>query len=115
MLDAHVDLSGPLASEWLGRGAEPPADLPASWFLRPERPGFGPLRWLRLRRIKRAMDHAARTGTIFHLWAHPHNFGGDVGGSTGFLEEVFKHYQQLREREGMNSLTMGEAARRACG
>lgn len=110
MLDAHIDLSGPLTSEWTGRGAEPPLDLPASWFLRPGRPGFATLRMLRLRRIKRAMDQAARTGTVFHLWAHPHNFGGDVEESTWFLEEIFKHYVHLREREGMRSLSMGEAS-----
>ncbi|MDB2576744.1 polysaccharide deacetylase family protein [Planctomycetota bacterium] len=115
IVDAHLDLSGPLTANWPTSGAEDPFNLPASWFLRPEQPRQTPLPWLRLRRIKRAMDHAARTGTIFHLWAHPHNFGGDVGGSTCFLEEIFKHYQQLREREGMSSLTMGEAARLACG
>ena len=77
------------------------------------KPYFKPLRfleWLKLRRIKKQMLHAAKNGLTFHLWWHPHNIGVRTEFHLQQLEKIFCYYEQLRERYGMRSLNMGEAA-----
>ena len=64
----------------------------------------------KLRRIKRQMLHAAKNDLTFHLWWHPHNIGVRTEEHLQQLEELFQHYQQLRETYGMQSMNMGEAA-----
>ena len=69
------------------------------------------------RRIEAGMGHAARTGRIYHLWWHPHNFGSHVDDNIAMLRKVLERYRALAETEGMGSRTMGEiaAAARAAG
>ncbi|MBR5560408.1 MAG: polysaccharide deacetylase family protein [Clostridia bacterium] len=77
------------------------------------KPFFKPLaalEWLKIRRIKRQMLHAAKHGLTFHLWWHPHNVGVHTDFHMAQLEEIFAYYEQLKERYGMRSLNMGEAA-----
>lgn len=71
---------------------------------------LGAMEWLKLRRIKRQMLHAARHGLTFHLWWHPHNVGVRTDFHMAQLEEIFAYYEQLKESYGMRSLNMGEAA-----
>ena len=78
------------------------------------KPFFKPLaafEWLKLRRIKRQMLHAAKKGLTFHLWWHPHNVGVHTDLHMQQLEEIFAYYEELKEKYGMRSLNMGEAAR----
>lgn len=78
------------------------------------KPFFKPLaclEWLKLRRIRRQMLHAAKNGLTFHLWWHPHNVGVHTDYHMRQLEEIFRCYEQLKEKYGMRSLNMGEAAR----
>ena len=78
------------------------------------KPFFKPLaafEWLKLRRIKRQMLHAAKNGLTFHLWWHPHNVGVRTELHMQQLEEIFSYYDELKEKYGMRSLNMGEAAR----
>ncbi len=108
LVDAYVPLSGsntsrPDASNGL-------VDLPSSRFLRPAAGAPGPLERLRLRRIAAAMESAARTGSTFHLWWHPHNFGRALERNLAMLEEILVDFGRLRERYGMRSQTMAEAA-----
>lgn len=83
-------------------------NVPSSRFLRPC--GAKVLEPLRLRRILQGMDRAAKLGCGFHLWWHPHNFGSDLIRNIAFLEKILVHYRSLRERYGMHSFTLSEAA-----
>jgi len=77
------------------------------------KPYFQKLRFLeglKLRRIKRQMRYAARHGRVFHLWWHPHNIGVNTERNLQQLDEIFGYYNQLKEKYGMRSLNMGEAA-----
>src|SRR5262249_22378807 len=92
-------------------------DVTASRFLRPST-ATGPLEWLRLTRITTAMEQAARRGTVFHLWWHPHNFGVGLDANIAFLSALLDYFRTLQHRYGMRSLTMTEVAAealRACG
>lgn len=113
LLDTWLDLTGPNCHPWPAKEPGMPVDIPASRFLRPWSPRFRPLDRLRLKRITRAMDHAARTGSIFHLWWHPHNFGAHTERNMAFLHQVLGHFNRLRKKYGMLSLTMGGVADRA--
>ena len=77
------------------------------------RPIFRPLEFLeamKLRRIKQEMRHAAKHGLVYHLWWHPHNMGKRTQENLAQLEEIFQYYAELKEKYGMRSLNMGEAA-----
>ena len=77
------------------------------------KPFFKPLAFLeglKVRRIKRQMLHAAKNGLTFHLWWHPHNVGARTDFHLKQLEEIFCYYDELKEKYGMRSLNMGEAA-----
>jgi peptidoglycan/xylan/chitin deacetylase (PgdA/CDA1 family) len=110
LLDTWLNLSGPNTHVIDRPAPGQPVDIPSSRFLRPWSRRWNALEGLRLRRITRAMDHAARTGQVFHLWWHPHNFGRDVDRNIAFLERILRHYQRLHREQGFASMTMGEVA-----
>ena len=64
----------------------------------------------KVHRIKRQMLHAAKNGLTFHLWWHPHNIGVRTAQHMAQLEEIFRYYAELKEKYGMESLNMREAA-----
>lgn len=77
------------------------------------KPYFKPLAFMenmKLRRIKMQMLHAAKNGLTFHLWWHPHNVGVHTDFHMKQLEEIFSYYDELKEKYGMRSLNMNEAA-----
>ena len=77
------------------------------------KPIFKPLRFLesvKIKRIKRQMLHAAKHGLTFHLWWHPHNIGVMTEEHLNQLEEIFRYYAELKEKYGMQSRNMREAA-----
>ena len=77
------------------------------------KPYFKPLAFLeglKVHRIKRQMLHAAKKGLTFHLWWNPHNVGVHTDFHMKQLEEIFSYYEELKEKYGMRSLNMGEAA-----
>ena len=79
------------------------------------RPIFKPLKFLegaKVRRIKRRMLYAAKNGQTFHLWWHPHNLGVRTEEHMAQLEEIFRYYGELKEKYGMESLNMRQAAAR---
>lgn len=80
------------------------------------KPFFKPLvllEGLKIHRIKRQMLHAAKKGLTFHLWWHPHNIGVRTEYHLKQLEEIFSFYDKLKEKYGMRSLNMREAAKEA--
>lgn len=68
------------------------------------------LEGLKIRRIKKQMLYAAKKGLTFHLWWHPHNVGVHTDLHMAQLEKIFSYYQELKEKYGMRSLNMDEAA-----
>ncbi|MNC19345.1 Polysaccharide deacetylase [compost metagenome] len=111
LLDAYLNLSGHNTYQLAECMREPPFNLPASRFLRPYSKHLARFEWLRLRRIKAAMNDAAINGKLFHLWWHPHNFGTNTAQNIHFLTRIAEHYRDLNSRYGMRSLNMGEICR----
>ena len=112
LADSYLPLAGPHDGEPALVGGL--VDVPASRFLRPVSKN-APLERLRLWRITSAMETAARRRRLFHLWWHPHNFGVQLEANLRFLETILARFRALRERHGMESLSMSEAARRGAG
>jgi len=81
-------------------------NIAASRFLRPFSHKLAILDGLRLRRIKRAMLHAAKQKKLFHLWWHPHNFGVNLQQNINFLEKILQYFQQLQRDYQFSSITM---------
>lgn len=106
--DAFVPLSGSCCRRVQVDGAL--VNVPASAFLYAWSALARPLMALRLRRIKQGMTEAARSGGVFHLWWHPHNFGVNLGANLAMLEEILLHYRALADRFGMTSQCMGAFA-----
>lgn len=111
LLDAYVPVSGANLSSW-GSVVEASGlcNVPASRFLRPCSGSDGRMEARRLSHIGWAMERAAASRQIFHLWWHPHNFGGDVDANLRFLRAVLVRFARLRDEHGMTSLSMREVA-----
>lgn len=110
LLDVYFPLTG--------QGGYTPKCENGIWNLvgsRMYKPILKPLYFLerqKIRRIKRQMHHAAKKGLTFHLWWHPHNVGVMTEEHMKQLDEIFCYYQFLKEKYGMYSLNMREAAER---
>lgn len=123
LLDAYINIGGYTCYAWeslppspspSGRGADTdlPLNVRASRFLRPYNKRLAWLDGLRLHRIRKEMEHAAKAGEVYHLWWHPHNMGADIDESFAFLRRVLNVYKDCHKRYGMQSMTMGEVS---CG
>ena len=106
LLDTYINLSGHNCATMEEIGATYPYNIPSSRFLRPYNPKLASVENLRLKRIKKSMTHAAKTGTVFHLWWHPHNFGVNQKENFQALTEVLEHYKRLRASYNFESITM---------
>ena len=58
--------------------------------------------------MKKEMTVAAKKKKIYHLWWHPHNFGKDMDKNFEILEKLLAHFQVLRKKYNMQSLSMIE-------
>lgn len=85
-----------------------PMNIPASRMLRPYSSKLRWLEWLRLRRIKKEMQYAAKHNELYHLWWHPHNFGAHIDKNMVFLEKILQCYNECFQNYGMQSMTMKE-------
>ncbi len=84
-------------------------NVPANRFFRP----VSTKNWLekrKIKRIKQEMHAAAKNGTVYHLWWHPHNLTVHTEKAFGQLEELFAYYQVLRQEFDFESLNMAEIA-----
>lgn len=107
LIDTYLELSGANVTAW----ADVPQanglyNVPASCFLRPVNSGRRPLERLRYRRITRAIEHAAKTNGIYHLWWHPHNFGVNQRENLEFLTHIFEFFAKCQKQYGMQSFSM---------
>ena len=69
---------------------------------------------LRIRRIKKEIQYAAKHNEFYHLWWHPHNFGVNLEKNLLILEELLKCYAMCKDKYGMKSLTMNEVYDEYC-
>jgi peptidoglycan/xylan/chitin deacetylase (PgdA/CDA1 family) len=77
-----------------------------SRFLRPYNSRI--LNYLMLRRIEGEMSFAAKKGSIYHLWWHPHNFGKNLDENLKNLERILTTYTALNKKYGMRSVRMAD-------
>jgi len=106
LADAYVNLSGSNAYPAPERGAL--TDVPGSRFLRPYDSKLAFLEPLKVRRIVRSIEYAARRGLVYHLWWHPHNFGTSLDRNIGQLDTICRCYARMRDRYAMQNRFIGE-------
>lgn len=106
--DACLPLSGSRTVSAQRNGAL--INLPASAFLYPCASRQRWLSALRLHRLEQDMTAAAKTGKVFHLWWHPHNFGLNLDGNLMLLKAIVMHFRQLSDHYGMQNWCMGDFA-----
>ncbi len=82
-------------------------NIPASRFFRPHS-GKEILEKRKIKRIKAEMTLAAKTGTLYHLWWHPHNFSTITEAHFEQLKSIIEHYKELENTFGFKSLNMSE-------
>lgn len=107
LIDAHTGLLG---SAPLGFDRLETSNVPASQFLRPATGRLKPLHPMHRNTFKRGMSVAASKGNAYHLWWHPHNFGLDMEDNLSSMQDILDHFVGLRDRHGMRSASMAEAA-----
>ncbi|MBP2832014.1 polysaccharide deacetylase family protein [Aquimarina sp. U1-2] len=117
LLDSYINLTGSNTYdiEEIALQNSKLINLPSSRFLRPYVPKLFFLEGLKIRRIKKAMQHAAKNGELFHLWWHPHNFGANLDENFKNLESIFKEFSKLRERFDFESETMTSLSEQLVG
>ena len=76
----------------------------ADRFLRPYRFQF--LNRFMVKRVIDEMTFAARHGSVYHLWWHPHNFGKNLEENLSNLEQILEAYSALKEKYSMRSVCM---------
>jgi len=117
LADSYLNITGHHTVPWSHIASGGIADVRASHFLRPYSSRLRALEPFRRRRVKVGLKAAAKRGEVYHLWWHPHNFGVNQQENLDALEEVLDLFDELRDRFGMQSMTMREAAEyaRSCG
>ncbi len=112
LVDAYVNLTGHHGhrlEQMRSRGGLP-ANIAASQILRPWSRTRRWLEPLKERRIRQSLTWCAKRKLVYHLWWHPHNFGADTDENVEQLRRILEHFARLRDRYGMRSLNMAEAA-----
>ena len=106
LLDAYLPMT---KGSYIPRKENGIWNLTGSKMYRPIMPRLRALEGLKMRRLKRQMLRAAKRGETYHLWWHPHNLGVDTQANMAQLEEIFRYYEKLKVKYGMQSLNMREA------
>ena len=106
LLDHYLNITGHHTYTLPKEDANGMINIPASRFFRPWNRTFSIFEWLKLRRIKKSMTHAAKQGEVFHLWWHPHNFGINQKQNLQNLEEIIRHFEFLKKKYGMQTASM---------
>lgn len=108
LLDTYLNISG--HNTFTPSVQNGVVDVKSSRFLRPFSKRLSFLEKRKIARIKKSMTYAAKNKQIFHLWWHPHNFGGNKEEMFSQLSDILNHYSKLKEEFGFESLTMSEIA-----
>lgn len=110
LLDTYFNISGHHLQDWPRPSANGTINVPASRFLRPYSSRLSAFDPLKLRRITRGLERAAKEKKIYHLWWHPHNMGINITENLQFLNRILDRFEELSETQGMISANMGEIA-----
>jgi hypothetical protein len=110
-MDSYLNLTGTNIYKRLETNNQQLINIPASFFLRPFNHKLSCFESLKIRRLKNSMLRAAREGSLFHLWWHPHNFGKNLEENMIQLESILIYYSELKYEYGMLSKTMNEVAK----
>lgn len=114
LLDTYCNITGHHLSNWEDiLSPSGLCNIPASRFLRPATKKLSLLNNLKINRILTAMNIAARTNKIFHLWWHPHNFSACVEENIKNLRIILHHYNSCQIQYGMSSLNMAQVSKLA--
>jgi peptidoglycan/xylan/chitin deacetylase (PgdA/CDA1 family) len=105
LVDSYINISGHHTFKF-NRGNSTLYNLPSSRFLRPFNPKLRWIESLRIKRILKGMNYAAKNNEIFHLWWHPHNFGRNQKENFIALRKILNHYAFLNKTYGFKSTTM---------
>ncbi len=111
-LDSFLNLSGEHVSKWPVPSEGLPINIPSSRFLRPLGK-YTFLNRLAKKRILGGIQYAARSGGIYHLWWHPHNFGRDTQRNLDALGEILQTFNEYRRQFSIRSMTMKEVGEEA--
>lgn len=87
-----------------------PLNVPATRFLRPWSRSLRALDGARVARVTREIEHAATTGSLMHLWWHPHNFALDSESNFAGLHAILGAFSRARRKHGMRAMNMGDFA-----
>ncbi|MCG5497803.1 polysaccharide deacetylase family protein [Ectothiorhodospira variabilis] len=110
LADSFVNLTGHHTVPWSSLREGSLVNVRASQLLRPYSHKLRAFEPLRRHRVKAGLRAAARSGEIFHLWWHPHNFGKNMDENLTALEDILDEFERLRQSHGMRSMTMDEVA-----
>lgn len=110
LADAYINISGHHCHSDAYMAKDFPYNIPSSRFIRQYKQRLRWLEWLRLRRIKKAMTHAAKNNLTYHIWWHPHNFGINQDQNLAFLGKILAHYNKLHQQYRFTCYTMAELA-----
>ncbi|MCC6447789.1 MAG: polysaccharide deacetylase family protein [Chitinophagaceae bacterium] len=110
LIDSYVNLTGHHCYSKSYITSFPIMNVAASRFLRPYSKRLSFLDSLRLMRIKRSMNFAAKNNKLYHLWWHPHNFGVNLKENLDFLENILLEFKSLERKYFFQSKTMSEIA-----
>jgi hypothetical protein len=111
LADQYVPMCGKNLGKWNEmQESHDLCNVRGSMFLRPFSPRLKALDGIRFRRIAACIREAAISGLVFHLWWHPHNFGRYTKENLQFLRSILGVAAECREKHGLRSLSMSEAA-----
>lgn len=111
LIDAYINISGHHCYGLDALVEKELINIPSSRFFRAYNSKLSFLEFLKLRRIKKAMTHAAKNGLVYHLWWHPHNIGVNIDKNIKTLSFIFEHYSYLNRKYNMQSRTMGNLSK----
>jgi len=115
LIDSYVSLTGSNLVPWAATlpDSHGLVDVRESRFLRPMDLKLVSLEGLRFNRLANAMRQAARTGALFHLWWHPHNFGANPKENLEQLRRLLKLREELWLEHGFGTFSMADVDRLA--
>ena len=86
------------------------SNVRGSRYLRPYTPSLRSLEQWRLHRIVAAVEEAAKSNRLIHLWWHPEDMGPHPDENLAFLRCILQAFQRCRHNYGMRSLCMRDVA-----
>lgn len=108
LLDTYINISG--HNTYSIKKQNGLINLASSRFLRPYSKKLSFLEAQKIKRINKGMTYAAKKNQVYHLWWHPHNFGQNTEQNFKALEDIFKHYNTLKQTYNFNCVTMSNLA-----